>query len=79
MNGALHDCDDLADCLVAELREKAPLLLSFAEAERLTGIKVRTLRRYVANGLLRTVKIAGGHPRLPRVELERALRQGVEP
>jgi excisionase family DNA binding protein len=68
----------LGDQLVAELRAKAPLLVSLPEAARLTGITVRTLRRYVARGLLRTVRPAGGHPRVPRAELERLVLDGLE-
>jgi excisionase family DNA binding protein len=74
----LNATASLADKLVAELQATAPLLVSLSTAERVTGIKVRTLRRLVAKQIIRVVRPGNGHPRIPRCELERLIREGLE-
>ena len=54
-----------------------PPLPSDPESARFLGCSTRTLRRKRSQGLLRSVSIAGGHPRVPRAELARALTEGA--
>lgn len=54
-----------------------PPLPSDHEAARFLGCSTRTLRRKRSQGLLRSVSVAGGHPRVPRAELARALTEGA--
>jgi excisionase family DNA binding protein len=69
---------DLATAVVADALEGAPALLTLKAAAERTGIPVRTWHRYLSKGLVRAARVAGGHPRLPRVEVERVLREGLE-
>lgn len=45
-----------------------------SEAERLTGLSTRTIKRMVAEGQLRSGKTQGGHARVLRVDLDKLVR-----
>lgn len=68
------------DELRAELRAALPELLSIRQAARALGVSAgRTLAPLVASGAVRTVRIGNGRPRIPRAEIERIAREGIEP
>ena len=51
-------------------------LLRLPEAARRLGISTPTLKQWIYRRKVRTVKTAGGHHRVPRVEIDRLLFQG---
>lgn len=55
----------------------APGLVSYRRAYELTGIPVGTWRRWDRQGRVHTVKVCGGHPRIPKPELRRVLVEGA--
>jgi excisionase family DNA binding protein len=69
---------DLATAVVADALDGAPALLTLRAAAERTGIPVRTWHRWIAKGLVRVLRPAGGHPRVPRVEVARVLREGLD-
>jgi molybdopterin-binding protein len=46
-------------------------LLRLHEAARLVGVSYPTLKQWIYNGKIKSVKTAGGHHRIPRSEVER--------
>lgn len=50
-------------------------LLSPAEAAGRLGVSVRTLDRYVAQGLIRPLRTPGGHRRFRPADLDRLVEQ----
>lgn len=62
--------------LLLALAELSPLP-SDPESARFLGYSTRTLRRKRRQALLRSVSVAGGHPRIPRAELARVLCEGA--
>jgi excisionase family DNA binding protein len=69
---------DLASTVVSDALDGAPALLTLKVAAERTGIPVRTWHRWIGKGLVRVLRPAGGHPRVPRAEVERVLREGLE-
>lgn len=60
-----------------DLLADLPALLRPREAADVLRRSTRTIRRLVALGHLRAVRVAGGRPLIPRSELERLLREGA--
>ena len=52
-------------------------LLSYGDAAKIVGISTRTVQRYVAKGLIRTVPIGPRLKRIPQSEVDRLLEYGV--
>lgn len=48
-------------------------LLKLKEASELLGISYPTLKQWIYNGKIRSVKTAGGHHRIPQDEIDRFL------
>lgn len=48
-------------------------LLKPAEAAKLAGVSYPTLKQWIYQGKIRSVKTAGGHHRIPREEIERLI------
>jgi molybdopterin-binding protein len=48
-------------------------LLRLAEAARELGISYPTLKQWIYGGKVRSIKTAGGHHRIPRIEVDRLL------
>jgi molybdopterin-binding protein len=46
-------------------------LLRLHEAAQLVGVSYPTLKQWIYNGKIKSVKTAGGHHRIPRSEVER--------
>jgi molybdopterin-binding protein len=46
-------------------------LLKLHEAAQLAGVSYPTLKQWIYKGVIRSVKTAGGHHRIPRSEIER--------
>ncbi|HEU0173184.1 MAG TPA: helix-turn-helix transcriptional regulator [Blastocatellia bacterium] len=46
-------------------------LLRLHEAAKLVGVSYPTLKQWIYNGKIKSVKTAGGHHRIPRSEVER--------
>jgi molybdopterin-binding protein len=46
-------------------------LLRLHEAARLVGVSYPTLKQWIYNGKIKSVKTAGGHHRIPKSEIER--------
>jgi len=46
-------------------------LLKLHEAAQLVGVSYPTLKQWIYNGKIKSVKTAGGHHRIPRSEVER--------
>jgi molybdopterin-binding protein len=46
-------------------------LLRLHEAAQLVGVSYPTLKQWIYNGKIKSVKTAGGHHRIPRSEIER--------
>jgi excisionase family DNA binding protein len=67
------------DDLIADALGDSPALLTFAAAAERTGIPAPTWHRWVRQGLVRVIRPCGGHPRLPRAEIARVLREGRSP
>jgi excisionase family DNA binding protein len=57
---------------------KAAKLRTPREAAVALGISYATLKRWVRDGKIRTIKTAGGHHRLPESEVDRYLYRAVE-
>lgn len=74
----MQEAADLSKTLTFEATNGTPVLWSFRFAEVKTGIKVRTWHRWASKGLVRVVRPAGGHPRIPRAEVQRILREAAE-
>lgn len=53
-------------------------LLRPKEAAQILGISYSTLKQWVYHKKLRTIRTAGGHHRIPRVELDRYLHRAGE-
>jgi len=54
-----------------------PALLSYADAARLLGVSLRTIKRSVTEGRIRTVRLtSGGRRRIVRASIEDLLRVG---
>jgi excisionase family DNA binding protein len=68
---------DLSDQVVADVLDGAPPLMTYAEAAKRLGRAERTVRSDVARGLIKVVRVAGGYPRIARVELARLIREGM--
>ena len=68
---------DLSTALVEDVLRDAPALMTFKQTAEHTGISKRTWHRWVAQGLVRVVRPAGGQPRIPRLEVARILRDGI--
>lgn len=64
---------DLARQLVRDL----PALNTLEGTAKFFGRTGRTLRHWIARGLIRTVRPCGGNPMVPRSEIERVLREGA--
>jgi excisionase family DNA binding protein len=56
-------------------REHPTKLLSIGEAAAKMGIHVHTLRRWVANGSIRAVRLPSGYRRFEPAEIERKMRE----
>jgi len=69
---------DVQSRVVSDALSDAPALLTFRRAAELTGIPARTWHRWVRAGLVLVVRPCGGHSRIPRTEIARVLRDGVE-
>jgi len=48
-------------------------LLKLNEAAEMIGVSYPTIKQWIYNGKIRSVKTAGGHHRIPREEVERIL------
>ena len=48
-------------------------LLKLKEAAEMVGISYPTIKQWIYNGKIRSVKTAGGHHRIPQDEIERLL------
>jgi len=46
-------------------------LLRLHEAAELTGVSYPTIKQWIYKGIIKSVKTAGGHHRIPRSEIER--------
>jgi excisionase family DNA binding protein len=46
-------------------------LLRLHEAAKLAGVSYPTLKQWIYKGIIKSVKTAGGHHRIPRSEIER--------
>jgi excisionase family DNA binding protein len=64
--------------VVADMTAGLPGMLTIKRAYEVTGVPPRTWHRWIRAGLVRVVRPCGGHPRIPRVEIERVLREGLE-
>lgn len=62
--------------IVAELIGDLPKLCTRAEAAKALRRNDRSIDRWIAKGLLRAIRPAGGHPLIPRTEIERLLVEG---
>ncbi len=49
-------------------------LLKLKEAAEIVGISYPTIKQWIYNGKIRSVKTAGGHHRIPQEEIDRLLR-----
>ena len=68
---------ELSAALVEDVLRDAPALMTFKQTAEHTGISKRTWHRWVAQGLVRVVRPAGGQPRIPRLEVARVLQDGL--
>ena len=50
-----------------------------AEAAKLAGVSYPTLKQWIYQGKVRSVKTAGGHHRIPREEIERLTGGAASP
>ena len=48
-------------------------LLKLKEAAEIIGISYPTIKQWIYNGKIRSVKTAGGHHRIPQEEIDRIL------
>jgi excisionase family DNA binding protein len=64
--------------IVASAVAGLPALVRPQAAAAALGVSTRTLRRYIALGLIRSVRIAGGRPMIPRTEIERLIAEAVQ-
>jgi molybdopterin-binding protein len=48
-------------------------LLRLHEAAQLVGVSYPTLKQWIYNGKIKSVKTAGGHHRIPKTEIERLI------
>lgn len=53
-------------------------LLSPREAAQVLGISYPTLKQWIYKGKIRTIKTAGGHHRVPEVEIDKFLHRASE-
>jgi molybdopterin-binding protein len=60
------------------MRGTTPKLWSPREAAKVLGISYPTLKRWIYEGKLRTVKTRGGHHRIPESELDRYLYRALQ-
>lgn len=51
-------------------------LYSYADAAKIAGLSTRTIQRYVAEGLIRTVPLGRRLKRIPQSELDRIMENG---
>jgi molybdopterin-binding protein len=51
-------------------------LLRLHDAARLVGVSYPTIKQWIYNGKIKSVKTAGGHHRIPRSEVDRLTRAG---
>jgi excisionase family DNA binding protein len=65
------------DDIVEEIVRDLPPLITIDAAATLLGKSERTVRSYIARGLLRAIRPCGGAPRLPLSELRRILHEGA--
>lgn len=68
---------DLESTVAGDALADAPALLTLRTAAERTGIPVRTWHRWIDQGLVRVCRPCGGHPRIPRAEIARVLREGL--
>ena len=52
-------------------------LLRLHEAAKLVGVSYPTLKQWIYNSKIKSVKTAGGHHRIPRSEVERLVGSGI--
>ncbi|MBS1850647.1 MAG: helix-turn-helix transcriptional regulator [Acidobacteria bacterium] len=57
---------------------KRPKLLSPRDAAKALGISYPTLKRWIYEGKIKTIKTQGGHHRLPESELDRYLHHALQ-
>ena len=74
----MQEATNLSKTITSDATHGTPVLWSFRFAEAQTGIKMRTWHRWASKGLVRVIRPAGGHPRIPRAEVERVLREAAE-
>lgn len=67
----------LAPEVVADSIDGLPALITVRRASEVLGVPIGTLRRWMRAGLLHPVRVCGGHPRLPRAEIARVLREAA--
>ncbi|MBO0862928.1 MAG: helix-turn-helix transcriptional regulator [Chloracidobacterium sp.] len=51
-------------------------LLRLHEAAQLVGVSYPTLKQWIYNGKIKSVKTAGGHHRIPKSEIDRLIGSG---
>jgi molybdopterin-binding protein len=56
-----------------------PALCRLPEAARLLSVSVPTLKQWILDGTLRSVRTPGGHHRLPRTEVDRLAGRKTRP
>jgi excisionase family DNA binding protein len=69
--------DNTSEGIVRRAVRGLPAFMTIAETAELFGKSERTVRSYIARGLLRAVRVCGGSPRIPLSEIERILLEGL--
>jgi excisionase family DNA binding protein len=75
--GAVRQHDAVLDEIVAQIVRDLPALLSIDAAGDVLGKSGRTIRSYIARGLIRAIRPCGGTRLIPRSEIARVLREGA--
>ena len=74
----MHTTTTIADQVVSDALVGSPAFMTYREAAARLGKAERTIRRDVAVGFIRPIRMVGSHPRIARAELERVIREGIE-